>query len=146
MINWTKGGNGYKQETKILDYGTAAEFFCIFTLGDKAGFSGRIRVPRWQQIYRERKLESFISCQLFLAFGQKYWPFCLIMTSLKLRKICFHHYKCKYCICLSALAFRWNGAAPASPWIAVQEKSLKGMVFCQTPTSKNISACVRVTN
>ena len=80
-------------------------------------------------------------------FGaQKYWPFCLIMTSLKLMKICFHHYKCKYCICLSALAFRWNGAAPASPWIAVQEKSLKGMVFCQTPTSKNISACVRVTN
>ena len=67
-------------------------------------------------------------------------------ASLKLRKICFHHYKCKYCICLSALAFRWNGAAPASPWIAVQEKSLKGMVFCQTPTSKNISACVRVTN
>ena len=73
MINLTKGGNGYKQETKILDYGTAAEFFCIFTLGDKAGFSGRIRVPRWQQIYRERKLESFISCQLFLAFVRLEW-------------------------------------------------------------------------
>ena len=98
-------------------------------------------------IQREEIGEFHIVTTLPGAHGaQKYWPFCLIMTSLKLRKICFHHYKCKYCICLSALAFRWNGAAPASPWIAVQEKSLKRMVFCQTPTSKNISACVRVTN
>ena len=69
-INWTKGGNRYKQKTKILDYGTGAEIFCIFLLGDGAGFSGRIEVPRWQQIYRERKMESFVSCQLSLAFGR----------------------------------------------------------------------------